>query len=568
MLITDWAHSKIGQGADVPERIYDAEIARHILEDMPIPVAYLDPDLTVTFCNAAGESLLGRVSGDIIGRGIADIVTAGSEILRALADTVGSRAPRSITFVRPAAPGDDDSRILVASLAPDIADDGSLRGVLVTAYEVTEQVTMLRRTAQFAESLNVILQSISGSTDPMELLDRLSEEALEALHGDYSLVSIRGGGSWVVTHHHGAGGEDRVGVEYPLEERPAIQEAVATGKVQYIEDALTDPRTNKRIMDRFGIRSFVAVPLVLRGETLGVFEIVYADRPHHFDEARRRYLDTLAGAASLAYGRMREYQHQQRIADTLQAALLRLPTAVGGIRFASHYAAASDEALVGGDFFDVFEIEPGRIGITIGDVSGKGLSAAIVTSRVRDCLRLCALDGLTPSECVSKTNRLLFRITPSDMFATLIFGILDTASGVLTYVAAAHPAGILQRRDGQMELLEGANSVVGGFPDLRFEERSVTLDRGDALVLYTDGLTEARRDGEMFGADRLVEFLEHRTRGSLEALVNEVLAAVRVYARGQLSDDVAMLAIALDRPVSPDDTASPSLGGGPVSAPA
>jgi sigma-B regulation protein RsbU (phosphoserine phosphatase) len=320
-------------------------------------------------------------------------------------------------------------------------------------------------------------------------------------------------------------------------------------------------------MRRFGIRSFVAVPLALRGQTLGIFEIVYRDGPHRYDETTRRYLSNLASAASLAYGRLREYQHQQRIADTLQAALLRLPTTVGGIRFASHYAAASDEALVGGDFFDVFEIEPGRVGITIGDVSGKGLAAAIITSRVRDCLRLCALDDLSPSECVSKTSRLLFRITPSGMFATLIFGMLDTASGVLTYVAAAHPAGILQRRDGRVELLEGANSVVGGFAGLCFEERSVTLERGDVLVLYTDGLTEARRDGEMFGVDRLVEFLGHRRRSSLEALVNEVLAAVREFARGELSDDVAMLAITLDRPVSPD-AVSPFPGNAAVDAPA
>jgi GAF domain-containing protein len=547
-------------GAQLAEQLYDAEFARRVFEDLPTPVAYLDPDLTVIVCNAAGASVLGRLPEDVVGRRIGDLVSAGSGILKALRDTVHSLVPRSTTFIWPATQGDDEPRMLVASLVPDIGQDGSLTGVLATAYEITEHVAALRRSVRFGESLNVILQAIARTVDPMELLDTLADESLQALHGDYSLVSIRSGGSWVVTHHHGTGGEDRVDVEYPVDERPAIQEAVRTGEIQYVADALEDPRTNKRIMGRFGIGSFVAVPLTLRGETLGVFEIVYRDGPHRFDAVAQEYLSHLAGAASLAYGRMREYEHQQRIADTLQAALLRLPPAVDGIRFASHYAAASDEALVGGDFFDVFEIVPSQIGITIGDVSGKGLAAAIITSRVRDCLRLCALDGLSPAECVSKTSRLLFRITSPDMFATLIFGILDTVSGVLTYVGAAHPAGILHRRDGCVELLEGANSVVGGFPDLRFEERSVTLDRGDALVLYTDGLTEARRDGQMFGADRIVEFLERRKRSSLEALVNEVLGAVREYTRGQLDDDVAMLAITLDRPTSPD-AASPFFGG-------
>jgi serine phosphatase RsbU (regulator of sigma subunit) len=244
---------------------------------------------------------------------------------------------------------------------------------------------------------------------------------------------------------------------------------------------------------------------------------------------------------------MREYQHEHRIADTLQAALLRLPTEVQGLRFSSHYAAASDEALVGGDFFDVFELDGGKAGVTIGDVSGKGLSAAIITSRVRDCLRLCALDGLTPAECVTKTSELLYRITPGDVFATLIFGIIDTGTGELTYVTAAHPGGILQRRDGRILLLEGANSVVGGFPYLKFSERRVTLEAGDALVLYTDGLTEARRDGEMYGIDRMIEYLGVRNRTSLEALVNDVFNNVREYTHNRLSDDVAMLAITLDR---------------------
>jgi serine phosphatase RsbU (regulator of sigma subunit) len=278
-----------------------------------------------------------------------------------------------------------------------------------------------------------------------------------------------------------------------------------------------------------------------------VFEIVFTDAPRAFDVSTRTYLNNLASAASLAYGRMREYQHEHRIADTLQAALLRLPTSVDGLRFSSHYAAASDEALVGGDFFDLFEVDGALAGITIGDVSGKGLSAAIITSRVRDCLRLCALDGLSPAECVTKTSALLYRITPGDVFATLIFGIIDTRSGELTYVTAAHPGGILQRRDGRVLLLEGANSVVGGFPHLRFTERRVTMEEGDALILYTDGLTEARRDGEMYGMDRMIEYLGQRTRSSLEALVNDVFNNVREYAHNRLADDVAMLAITLDR---------------------
>ena len=529
------------------EPFADNGLARSILDALPGFVAYLDADLTFVMVNAAGRDVLGEGRRDVIGRGAHEILGVDSRMYEMLVQTVSTRESVSATFTAPITDTRIEPATMAASFTPDLAHDGSVRGVFASAVDVTRQVVGLRRSARLGQSLGVILQAIARTTDSMQLLDTLAAETLKALDGDYSLVSARSGSAWVVTHHHGSGGEDRVGVEYALEQRPVIYDAASSGEIQYVENALIHPRTNRMIVSRFAVRSFVAVPLTLRGETLGVFEIVFTRESHDFDDATRTYLNNLASAASLAYGRMREYQHEHRIADTLQAALLRLPTKVEGLRFSSHYAAASDEALVGGDFFDVFELDDGKAGVTIGDVSGKGLSAAIITSRVRDCLRLCALDGLTPAECVTKTSALLYRITPGDVFATLIFGIVDTASGELTYVTAAHPGGILQRRDGRILLLEGANSVVGGFPYLKFTERSVTLEPGDVLVLYTDGLTEARRDGEMYGIDRMIEYLGVHNRSSLEALVNDVFNNVREYTHNRLSDDVAMLAITLDR---------------------
>jgi hypothetical protein len=521
---------------------------RRLLEGLPVFVAFLDADLNFTMVNASAAQVLGRAEAELVGHSALEVLGAESRMYATLLETVSECTPTSVTFTLPVADARDEPRTLSASLTPDIDAHGNLHGVLASAFEVTDQVTELRRSARLGESLGVILQAIARMIDPMQLLDTLASETLRALGGEYSLVSIRSGQSWIVTHHHGTGGEERVGVEYTLAQRPVIHEAAATGETQYIDDAQSDPRPNHQIMERFGVRSFVVVPLTLRGETLGVFEIFFTKVTHPFDDATRAYLDNLASAASLAYGRMREYQHEHRIADTLQAALLRLPTSVPGLRFASHYAAASDEALVGGDFFDLFELDGGRAAITIGDVSGKGLSAAIITSRVRDALRLCALDGLSPAACVTKTSALLYMVTPADVFATLIFGIIDATSGELTYVTAAHPAGILHRSDGRITLLEGANTVVGGFPSLEFSERRVTLGRGDVLILYTDGVTEARRDGEMYGVDRVIEYLGVRKGSSLESLVNDVFDNVRAYTDNRLRDDVAMLAIALDRP--------------------
>jgi serine phosphatase RsbU (regulator of sigma subunit) len=535
-------------GPDMGSAAGDAALVARVLDGAPVFLAYFDARLVLAVCNTAAARALGHTPEEAIGLSLPELLGKESPMVKALIETVHTGEPRSLVLAPMFDGPEEEPRTFAGSLVPDLDASGGVRGVFASAFDITDQVLELRMTARLAESLNVILQAIARMDDPMELLDTLASESLKAVHGDYSVVSIRSGRSWVVTHHHGTGGEARVGMDYPLDERPVVHDAATSGQVQYIEDALEDPRTNKSIMERFGVKSFVAVPLTLRGETLGVFEIVFAHAAQAFDEPTRAYLSNLASAASLAYGRIREYQHEHRIADALQAALLRLPSEVRGLRFASHYAAASDEALVGGDFFDVFEIDAGRVGITIGDVSGKGLSAAIITSRVRDSLRLCALDGLDPAACVTKTNRLLYQVTPSDVFATLIFGILNTVSGDLVYVSAAHPPAVLQRNDGSIVLLEGSGSVVGGFMTLEFAEKTVTLDHGDAVVFYTDGLTEARRDGEMYGLERMVEFLGVRRRSSLEALVNDVFNNVREYTRSRLRDDVAMLAITLDRP--------------------
>jgi GAF domain-containing protein len=529
----------------------DEAFAASVLDGVPIFIAYVDTDLLVTVCNVAAAHAFGRRREDVIGRSIAELLGTDSRLTRTITKAVSSGMPSSTVFTSDAGEVSGRLRTFAAAFVPDLDDEGVVHGVFANAFDVSDQMVELRTATRFAESLSTILQAIAGLTDPLKLLDTMAAESLKAVGGDYSLVSVRSGASWVVTHQHGTGGEDRIGIDYLLDDRPAIQDAAHTGQIQYVEDALAHPRTNKSIMQRFEIRSFIAVPLSLRGETIGVFEIVFLDGPHLFDETTRIYLTNLAGAASLAYGRMMDFQHERRIADTLQAALLHLPGGVDGIRFASHYAAASDEADIGGDFFDVFEVDAGKVGITVGDVAGKGLSAAIVTSRVRDSLRLCAMDGLGAAECVTKTNRLLYRITPPEVFATLIFGVLSTTSGEFSYVCAAHPPGILQRADGSVELLEGSGSLVGAFMTLGFAERCVRLAPGDELVLYTDGLTEARRDGEMYGIERIVSYLQSRRRGTLESLVSEVFDDVREYTGNRLRDDVAMLAISLAVPPTP-----------------
>jgi PAS domain S-box-containing protein len=522
-------------------------LACRTVDALPALIMYVDRDLSIVDCNEAVARSFGMDRASLVGCRVEGLVGSRSRMLRTMREALetGETTSGDFTFSRPDVP--DIVRPMSASVVPDIDGEGVVCGLFGVATDVTPQVLALTSTARFADSLNVVLQTVVSTLDPVSMLEQVAQDVLRAMGADYALVVGQQDGRWVVSHHYGHGGDDRIGVEYDLEERPVILRAVRSGEVQLVDDALTDVNTNKGIMREFGVKSFAAVPLQYKGNPLGVFEIAFIRDKRTFDEPAVSYLRNLASAVSLTMGRLQEFQHQQRIADTLQGALLRMPDRVPGIRFDSRYLASSDEALVGGDFYDVFDMGEGRVGITIGDVSGKGLGAASITSTVRNALRLCAFEGLAPALVVSKTNELVLRDTPSEVFATLFFGVLDTETGELTYVTAAHPSAIVLHADGRPELLDGRNPIVGAFDGVRYEEESIVLCSGETLLLYTDGLTEARRADELFGETRALECVGSRRFEGLGELLDGVLTAVYEFSGHTLRDDVAMLAIELDR---------------------
>jgi sigma-B regulation protein RsbU (phosphoserine phosphatase) len=202
-------------------------------------------------------------------------------------------------------------------------------------------------------------------------------------------------------------------------------------------------------------------------------------------------------------------------------------------------------ARVGGDFYDVFEIDDRRLGIIMGDVSGKGLSAATLTSLVKDTIRAYAFDGASPALTMEKTNEVIVRSSEPSSFVTAFFGVLDRATGELVYSSAGHPPAILAQHGEHSRFLPSQSPVLGAFQGLLYREDRETLAPGDTLFLYTDGVTEAREGAAFFGEERLLGNLQGLNGASPRDVVHMVFADILTHTRGNLSDDMALFTVRL-----------------------
>ncbi len=246
---------------------------------------------------------------------------------------------------------------------------------------------------------------------------------------------------------------------------------------------------------------------------------------------------------ALAEENERLYRQQLNIAENLQLALLSIPAEIGRVRLGHLYLSATEAAKVGGDFYDVFEVRDGKIVVLIGDVAGHGIEAARVAALTKDVIHAFAHQTLRPHETLKRTNKLL-REKSLPGFVTVFLGVLNPESGILRYASAGHPETLLRRTGGQIELLGDGAPPLGVLDGVSWKTRETRLEPGDLALFYTDGVTEARRDGQFFGQDRLLALLR-RKRISAKRLPQLIVDKVLAFSGGVLRDDLAILALSL-----------------------
>ena len=240
-------------------------------------------------------------------------------------------------------------------------------------------------------------------------------------------------------------------------------------------------------------------------------------------------------------------EREQEEARLIQRALLptTLPT-LQGIRIAAMWNPASG---FGGDCYDVIRFDDDRVGVTIADVAGKGLPAALLMSNLQAAVRAFASEASTPQQVAASVNRLLCRNIAVGKFVTFCYLVIDRARGILTFANAGHNPPLLVRggSGGTVERLMTGGMVLGVMPDTCYDQHEVAILPGDRLVLYTDGIIEAENAaGDDYGETRLGEMAAAATSASPQAMLDRIFADVSAFAGGQFADDATLIVAAID----------------------
>jgi PAS domain S-box-containing protein len=253
-----------------------------------------------------------------------------------------------------------------------------------------------------------------------------------------------------------------------------------------------------------------------------------------------------AGRVAVENEKQRMLEREHRTAEMLQQALIpaHIPNAVNGCHFTAKYVPALVEALVGGDFYDVFHLGEGKVAVLIGDVEGKGVRAAMHVSAARYAFRSYAFIEPSPSRVVSYVNDALCRESSNTMgMLTAFFAVIDTNDRTVTYTNAGHEPPVIRRTSGDVEELHVGAMLLGVAPNCDYPEATIGIDFGDVIVMVTDGITEARSpERGMFGKREMLRLLADEDNPPHE-LIDLLLEKAKEYGNGRLHDDVAILVL-------------------------
>ena len=434
------------------------------------------------------------------------------------------------------------------------ADDLGLLEALGNQFSVALANARLYEMMRWEKRANELLNQVG-----LELARTLRLDELLPLFMDLLGELIAFDAVSIYLYHNGHGELEWFhGKGYPAGSEEKVRLKVGQGAVGWVAEhrqALNIP--NVEVEERYHCarmetRSELTIPLLAEGELVGVFNLE-SDQLHAFGERDLGLLAAFGNQAAIAIQRAwlhsqalekRRLEEEVHIARRIQRRLLPAanPT-FPGLDIAAFNHPSRE---VSGDVYDFIEITETQLGILIGDVAGKGIPAGILMATFRASLRAEIRNNYAISEILNKVNRLMWESSEETDFVTAVYGVYDRVSRRLTYSNAGHNPPLLWHPDGRCEWLAAGGTVLGAFPQARYQESFLDLRPGDLLVFYTDGITEAAAPtGEMLGTEGLLQVLAgHPPGGTSREICGLILEAVHAHCRQpHMEDDLTAVVL-------------------------
>ncbi len=391
-------------------------------------------------------------------------------------------------------------------------------------------------------------QELAGHRPLDELFQVILKLALSAMEAKRGVIMTLEEGDLVVRASEG----DGFSISTSVRDRILREKCSLVISDAQLDDAL---RQQRSIMIH-RVRSMMGVPLQTGDRVIG---LIYVDNGAVLRPFSQEDLDLLTVMANVAairieHARLAEVEQSEKLmelelaqASEIQAMLLPTTAPVyPGYDLAGHNLPCRT---VGGDYYDFVPYEDGRLALVVGDVSGKGMPAALLMSSLQARVQMLRETNPDPASAVTLLNRNLAERCPLGKFITFFYALLDPVSGSLHYSNAGHNYPLLLRANGSVEMLKGGGLVLGLFPMAHYETHETHLEPGDMLALYSDGVTEASSPaGDEFGEDALADFLTQRKSDPCEHLVAELIGYLRSWhGSNAFTDDFTIVLVKRDQ---------------------
>jgi anti-sigma regulatory factor (Ser/Thr protein kinase)/anti-anti-sigma regulatory factor len=443
--------------------------------------------------------------------------------------------------------------IIVLTISRVVADRAGaadeLRRRVITEQEARRAA---ERAERQAKRLAMVTAALAEALTPGDVARVIVDQAVAALgarSGALSLLADDGSGTLDLIHAVGIPPETaRRWQRFRPDRHGLVNECLRTGRAVVLEsESDLDARfpQHRDLPDELCHGARIGMPLVIAGHSpIGVLAVSFAG-PRRLGEAELGFVQTLGQQCTQAIERARLYEREHRAAETFQRALL--PAAipqVPGVAIHTVYQPGARESNVGGDWYDVFRLPSGKLVLSIGDVAGRGLSAAVVMGELRQTIRTAALDHDGPAAVLERASEALTLAHGREAMATAIVAVLDPVTSELSYATAGHPAPVLAVPGGTpAATLPAGGGPLGYLSAIRTPSWKLSLPAGALLVLYTDGLIEQGRD-VVAGQEAVIEASCREAAAPSADAAQTILAAVLPDRRAH--DDVAIITVAMD----------------------